>query len=489
MSRVDNFCTSSILDNLYSCTDGLCEKSSSPIGKGNYVVEVSTGNFNLFLCDYDSGSSGPVTCVKDTEGTLNGLIVVQDTDNEDNYKVIKSISKTELVAITDISKVGDLFLYDCENGVCQRTDGFVKYGESLANTASCSTGSKCAVAAADLTITGIAVIDYTDFKFYDISDTSKETVKYTVAVNKEYFYKKDNDNFVLIKTANDGESSLMIIGVAKFIGSSVIADTVSFEVVASCQQSTQTTYTISGSITNSVACVITNPCDLASVDAQYCAEKGYYLRKGDGDLADSGSATGTLYYCSTATTCGVAPSVGIGLYKNADTITAGRPEYIKCSGSSSGCIAVAVKEVVNDNDCSTSGVVIGDIIKFTSSDLTPVTTYKLCLTGTTTAKTVLLSSSDSAPTDIESRFFIEISNNNAFGNENEKFVLIEVNSDGSILKNGAKTIKYRYTNADFKVRYRNDKSDVCNNNGTANEGIVEFALDGDNDYYIKKTSN
>jgi len=120
------------------------------------------------------------------------------------------------VAITDISKVGDLFLYDCENGVCQRTDGFVKYGESLANTASCSTGSKCAVAAADLTITGIAVIDYTDFKFYDISDTSKETVKYTVAVNKEYFYKKDNNNFVLIKTANDGESSLMIIGVAKF---------------------------------------------------------------------------------------------------------------------------------------------------------------------------------------------------------------------------------------------------------------------------------
>ena len=159
-------------------------------------------------------------------------------------------------------------------------------------------------------------------------------------------------------------------------------------------------------------------------------------------MAD-GEKNGTLYYCSTDTACGVATNVGTGLYKNNDEVTDGRPEFIKCSGEASSCTGVAV---VNANDdCSTAGV--GGIITYTGTYT--YTTYKLCLTSDSTSpKTILLSTTETgATTDIDSKFFISINDEeNPFGHKSGKYVLIEPKADGTIitiLKNGYYCLFYK----------------------------------------------
>jgi len=125
--------------------------------------------------------------------------------------------------------------------------------------------------------------------------------------------------------------------------------------------------------------------------------------------------------------CNVATSVGTGLYRNADEITVGHPDYIKCAGPSS-CVGVAATEVGSDGVCNGAG--IGGIIKYENNE-------KLCLTDDPTgAKTVsLYATGVGATTDNGNQFFISIDTENAFGNASGKFVLIDV-SNNKVLKNG-----------------------------------------------------
>lgn len=140
-------------------------------------------------------------------------MVVQDTENEEGYVFQKALDKSELVGISDIDSV-TLYLYDCKEGDCQRTDGFVKHASSLNSMAKCPNDGKCA-AAGDITVSGVAVIK-SNLAVEDI-DASGTTL-FTVAVGDNYFYKKANNKVVLIKTVNDGEAeqNLMIVGVAKY---------------------------------------------------------------------------------------------------------------------------------------------------------------------------------------------------------------------------------------------------------------------------------
>jgi len=468
MSRIDQFCVGNILDNLYNCDEGKCQVTGSPIGAGSYIVADKNGDLGLYTCT----GEGPVNCVKD-DGSLNGIKVVSDTENDEGYTFLKTVDKDGLKEIDNDGKLADakLTLYDCKNGECIRTAGFIQYDGSLSSRALCARDDVCIKAAGDLTVDGVAKIDYTDLKVYDVGDS----YLFTIEVGNEYFYTENNDNIVLIKTVSNSETpvpNVMVVGIAQYYDDTIIAGN-NYVVAPSCTADTQTTYTISGnSVIAKTACVVESPCDLGSDSAQHC-EEGFYLKVG-GILATGTTSSGTLYECKLEGTepkimkCGEAQNVGTGLYRNADSYTEGRPAYISCTGTVSTCKGVTATETSNDNECD--GVGIGGIIIYGNKE-------KLCLTAdATSAKTVLLYATDTTPTDGGKQFFISISNDNAFGNGSGKYALIDV-STNKVLKNESETTKYRYTNADFKVRYRNDQNDVCNAAGEVSATIYEYIKD------------
>jgi len=469
MSRIDQFCVGNILDNLYNCDEGKCQVTGSPIGAGSYIVEEKNGDLGLYTCT--GTGTGPVNCEKDN-GSLNGIKVVSDTKNEEGYTFLKTVDENGLKEIDDEKlAAAKLKLYDCINGECVLTDGFIQYGGSLSSRALCTSDEVCTAAAGDLTVEGVAKIYYTNLEVYDIDDSSKTSKLFTIEVGNEYFYKKEDNKIVLIRTVSNSDvqqPKVMVVGIAKYYGEKIIAGMDKI-VVPSCTANTQTTYTITGnSVTASTKCVVKSPCDLEPSDAQHC-EEGFYLKEASGGLATAtGTNTGTLYECKldTVMKCGEAKNVGTGLYRNADNYTEGRPAYISCTGEVGNCKGVTATEVTTDKKCNDAG--IGGIIIYGEYE-------KLCLTDDATdAKTVLLYANDGTTTDGGKQFFISISNNNAFGNGSGKYALIDV-STNKVLKNESETTKYRYTNADFKVRYRNDQNDVCYA-GVVSATIYEYIL-------------
>jgi len=140
--------------------------------------------------------------------------------NEEGYTFLKKVVKEGLNGITDDEKLlgAKLQLYDCKDGVCLRTSGFIQYDGTLSHRALCASDAVCIPAVTELTVDGVAIID-SDLKVYDIGDPTKDTVLFPIdTAGKEYFYKKDNNNIVLIRTVSNDEEPerVMVVGIAQY---------------------------------------------------------------------------------------------------------------------------------------------------------------------------------------------------------------------------------------------------------------------------------
>jgi len=471
MGRIENFCEGTVLDNLYSCSEGLCELEKTPLTEAGQYVH----NGELYICT----GTRKITCTKDVEGTSDGIIIAQKLETTDNLPYEKSIGKTVLEGVTDINNV-EILLYHCVKGQCQRTEGFIKHNSSFITNSYCPNNDKCTNASADLTIDGTATIDHTDFYVYDYDDVSKTEVKIAIPpINPvTYFYIKDGSHFVMIDTIKDEDNNdLLAVGIVPNtnIPGKVIVSS-NYVVSAECARYYRTyTVTANGnSVNEGEECKV--PCEFSQ--PQTCKE-GYYLSQTTNGLLSNGDEQeGTIYYCDGVNDCHILTTgKKVGYYLNADTVTEGAPAYIKCTTTGSeSCTSVAATEA---NTCESKN--IGDIIK--SVDGT-TTTYKLCLQAGPTGKTadIAVITSDNASSherrDSEikkiDQYFI---NESALDGESNSELFIIIDLDGkNVFKNVSETITYRYTNDGYKVRYRNDQNDVCGAEGvkaTIYEYIIE----------------
>ncbi|ORX33712.1 hypothetical protein BCR36DRAFT_448852, partial [Piromyces finnis] len=127
IKRKEQFVDGTILNTLYECADGVCDISKVPenVDDGDYLVDGIIYN-----------RSG----VKIEQLTESGIFAFKKSDPTD-------ITYSNLLSSDDIGKLtsndlGSVYLYDCVNGVCIRTPGFIKYG-STAALAECTNEKKC----------------------------------------------------------------------------------------------------------------------------------------------------------------------------------------------------------------------------------------------------------------------------------------------------------------------------------------------------------
>ena len=151
----------------------------------------------------------------------------------------------------------------------------------------------------------------------------------------------------------------------------------------------------------------------------------YYLKDESNKLVSSSGAAGILYRCSSGSNCNkvLEEEVETGYYYNANNALEASLPYIKCKKGSNKCWAVSATETSND-DCSTAGE--GGIIGVRKGE-NPIL-YKLCLNGLEKGKVVSLST--------PGKYFVSINEENVFGKSEGHYALIEIRSDGNIIKDG-----------------------------------------------------
>jgi len=214
-------------------------------------------------------------------------------------------------------------------------------------------------------------------------------------------------------------------------------------------------------------------CDLKSSKAKNCII-GYYLKDDVNGLVSDEDTTGTLYYCSTSTSCNEVEETDIlpGYYRNADRTQNSSLPYIKCSKGSNNCEAITPDLTATD-DCSSAGEggLIG--VKDMNNDSSPVI-YKLCLNNKKTGNAVSLSN--------VSQYFVNIDKSNIFGQSEGHYVLVDIDSYGNVLKNEHENKKFQYTDNEFRIQSRSNNGEAC-----SDETLIEFNLiDNENYYYSKE---
>jgi hypothetical protein len=89
----------------------------------------------LYACEGD-----PVICKQD-KGTINGINVFREYEDEDGDPFIKLIDHLDS---TDL-KSEKYQLFDCKSGTCSRTSGYIQYGKDLTATGRCPYDADCTV--------------------------------------------------------------------------------------------------------------------------------------------------------------------------------------------------------------------------------------------------------------------------------------------------------------------------------------------------------
>ncbi|ORX43938.1 hypothetical protein BCR36DRAFT_302749, partial [Piromyces finnis] len=125
ISRKAQFVEGTILNTLYECESGACKRSNTldNVVDGTYLVDDTI---------YDCRNSN---C---KEQTNSGILAFKKDDGEDiTYKTL--LSSLALLTEDDLDSV---YLYDCIDGECKSTSGFIKYGDTPA-LASCTKDGGC----------------------------------------------------------------------------------------------------------------------------------------------------------------------------------------------------------------------------------------------------------------------------------------------------------------------------------------------------------
>jgi len=458
-NRIANFCEGTILDNMYTCENGLCFKRDSPITAGNYIVKSGT-DFNLYKCETDTGST-TVTCNVDNGAEDNGILLVKEESNTKEY-TFQKVYATSLLSTADLA-TDSLFIYDCVAGACKPAEALIRAGTTTA-TAYCDGTDKCATGTETITLAKIGAISY-DTKFI-MTPTGSTAVD--IESGKSYAYVGTDSAFAVIKNVGN-----VIVAKAQILDDTIYVNNEDNTLATSDEYTacgnTIKQYTSVDTITNTATagedCVPPAvECELSATgdENEHCVE-GYYLKSTDDGnnkdkLVKTDEETGTLYYCEgTKKACTSELSSGFkpGFYKNVDVISRETVQYIKCPTLDS-CTAVAV----TDNACSDAKV--GGLI--ISEGETPK--FSICIDDASNA--VELS-------DGEVKVFISIDTTtdkgaDAFGTKTaNSFVLLDIGVN--CLKNDSDELPYRYSGPNQVLVRRTDnaRGDICKNQGAMKE--------------------
>lgn len=462
-SRIENFCSGTILENLYSCEKGLCSIEDYPVGVGKYIVE-KKGEFKLYSCTEDTKSS-TLTCEVDDNVSDNGILVVKEESNDKEYTFQKVIPSSDLS--TSNVETDSLFIYDCVGGTCKPTEALIRYN-TVPATAYCASGTKCAAGTETITLTNIGAISYSSN--FIMTPTGASAIN--IASGGNYAFAGTNNAFAVIKNVGD-----VIVAKAQILDTTVYVKTLDNTIATSedyqsCASEIKQ-YTSVNSLTATAGseCVAVYECELDTETAGnnvHCTE-GYYLKStaagsNVGKLVKTDEETGTLYHCDGASDSCVIVSDGFkpGFYKNVDNISNGNVQYLKCP-SISTCVAVKVTETA----CSEAKV--GGLIV----DSQNTNKFSICIDNDSNAIELAAGSAST-------KVFISIDTTadagaDAFGTKKlNSFVLLDFISDNGgvrCVKNDSDTFTYRYTGPDQKLVKRTDteKSTICGTKDTMKE--------------------
>jgi len=231
-----------------------------------------------------------------------------------------------------------------------------------------------------------------------------------------------------------------------------------------------TRYTITtttGEVTATKDCV--QVCTLLETSATGCVAEGYYIADAQKVYTEADNKEGTLYYCSSATSCkAVATSdLPIGYLLNAGNrgyTTATDVPYIMCKldQGSVKCKAMAVSGTACT--ASTVGVINDSGV------------YKLCLGTATITDNVELSTTATTT----EKYFVSMAGANVFGAlKASHFVIVNL-SKGNALLNSDNLDRYQITltSTDYKIQEKtveNCSSVLCPSN-TLVSTLKEYSL-------------
>jgi len=89
----------------------------------------------LYACEGD-----PVICKQD-KGTINGINVFREYEDEDGDPFIKLIDHLDSADLESEKYQ----LFDCKSGTCSRTSGYIQYGKDLTAIGRCPYDTDCTV--------------------------------------------------------------------------------------------------------------------------------------------------------------------------------------------------------------------------------------------------------------------------------------------------------------------------------------------------------
>ncbi|ORX42309.1 hypothetical protein BCR36DRAFT_307691 [Piromyces finnis] len=127
IKRKEQFVSGTILNTLYDCEYGACDISKVPenVEDGEYLVD---------------GKIFKREGAEIKEKIVTGIFASKQSDpNDITYENL--LSSGDIGELTS-NNLGSVYLYDCVNGVCTRTSGFIKYG-STAALAECTKENEC----------------------------------------------------------------------------------------------------------------------------------------------------------------------------------------------------------------------------------------------------------------------------------------------------------------------------------------------------------
>jgi len=469
--RITNFCSGTILDDMYSCTEGLCKKSASPIAAGEYIVKGTTGDFKLYKCV--DGTTGTVNCEVDVDADDNGILLVKEESNDKEYTFQKVYSSSEL-SNANLDEE-DYYIYDCVGGACKPAEALIRFSAGgVVTTAHCVKGAKCAAGTEIIYLEKIGIISYASN--FIMTPTGESAV--ALSSGGTYAFAGGESAFAVIKNVGG-----VIVAKAEILEETYYVKIDDNTVVTKSEydlcQSTIKQYTSVNAVTSTATpgdnCVPPEiECELDTETPAsniHCGE-GYYLKSTGTNvgLAKENNESGTLYHCSGSGKACIEVSAGFkpGFYKNVDVVNNETVQYIKCPALGT-CTAVAVTA----SSCSNAkigGLIVKGVVFSICIDTSDEHAVELTDDNATAGVKVFIS------IDTESDAGAD-----AFGEQvKDNYVLLDIGVN--CLKNDSDKLNYRYTGQDQILVKRNDqnKESICVSPGN----IKEFKK-GANNLYTK----
>ncbi|KAG4092934.1 hypothetical protein H8356DRAFT_1312162 [Neocallimastix lanati (nom. inval.)] len=453
--RTDNFCSGTILDNLFTCTGGACTRGDNPVPAGEYLVEISgqEGKFQKYDCDPITQDCEPLT-------NENGLLLVETVapSNQCDYQYHK------VVTAASVENASNLKIYDCKAGVCQATSGMTTYGSTT--PVYCTTGG-CTTSGTELDLTSIITNGKLKYDSgYELDVESAKIFDITADGTNKYFYPVDTTHFVYLKTATN------VVGVAIFsyIEDNTIiyynneSNAAKYLVVTSdaCTGSTVSKYTKSNNTTlKDAETCSAGPCSALAANNSGTCDEGYYVA--DDSFGDSGNlkTSGKLYHCETGK-CEQLSKVGY--FKNQNGAA---DSFISCDKNNDCQIAA----VSGAEDCT--NIDSGKLYKDTNDS----DKIKLCVKKVAAVGIELKDES-------AGKYVVGVASNTFLGSDANAYVIVDLDAT-SVVKNVDDTILYRYTDTNSKIINRSNNSDMCTNHKS---DISEYKKKSDASNEYNKTN-